>query len=73
MTLIFPTVAEQVVAEFESATKTVSLVALATKRLDAERRTIYQSGRVIEFTFDDDSTLEIRGQGKSHHYVTRLP
>ena len=77
--LSFPTQAEQALAAFNSATKTISLITICNKmggvRADKykPRGGLRFGTRVIEYTFDDDSSLEITGQGKSHKVETFLP
>ncbi len=62
------TLAEQAVRDFELATKTKSLTAIATK-LGGKRNVTWQStGVPIRFTFSDGSTLVIQGRGRNHTY-----
>ena len=68
--LTFPTIAEQVVKEFESSTRTVSLATLARRR-GAEVRKLWPGG--TEYIFDDDTTIEVRGRGRTHKYEVFLP
>lgn len=67
--LTFPTQAEQVVQQFEAATKTTSLAKLA-KQMGAMVEK--QWDRTI-YTFDDDTSIEVKGRGRSHQYETQLP
>jgi hypothetical protein len=69
MTLTFPTIAEQVKAEFQAATKTTSIATLAAKR-GADKRKLWDG---IEYTFDDDTKLITRGRGSNHTIETELP
>lgn len=72
MTLSFPTLAEQAFAQFRHSKRTVSLVPICDG-LGGERRVFYSNGKVIEYTFDDDSSLQIRGVGRNHKVQTFLP
>jgi len=69
-TLTFPTIAEQVAEEFRNKTKTVSIVTLAARRgADIERT--FEG--VTTYTFDDDTSLTVKGRGKAHEIETHLP
>ena len=69
MPLTFPTMAEQAVAEFRNATRTASLARIARRRgAEVERKwdhTLY--------TFDDDTSIEVRGRGRAYKIETFLP
>lgn len=67
--LSFPTMAEQAIAEFESATKTVSLATIC-KRLGASVEKKYPT---TTYTFDDDTSVTVQGTGANHRYETHLP
>ena len=69
MQLTFPTMAEQVVAAFRNATKTVSIVTLA-KQQGAH---VTKANGVTEYRFDDDTTITVRGKGCSHQVESHLP
>lgn len=69
MPLTFPTLAEQALAEFRSATKTISLATIC-KRRGAEKFFQYP---VTIWTFEDDTSVEVYGSGKAHKAVARLP
>jgi hypothetical protein len=71
MTLTFPTIAEQILFEFNHSTKTVSLATLAHRR-GAHISKARWEGR-ITYTFDDDTSLVTKGRGKSHKVWTELP
>jgi hypothetical protein len=76
MTLTFPTIAEQVLAEFNSSTKTVSIATLARKRGAHVNKThsYWMANKwMIIYTFDDDTSLITRGRGKSYRVETQLP
>jgi predicted lipoprotein with Yx(FWY)xxD motif len=70
MTLQFPTIAEQVLDEFNNAKKTVSLATLAKKR-KADKVTDFEGTTV--YTFDDDTSLIVKGRGKSYRVSAELP
>lgn len=67
--LAFPTMAEQALEEFRSATKTVSLAAIA-KRRGADQVHHWDH---IEYVFDDDTSIQTRGRGRSHKIEVLLP
>lgn len=68
--LTFPTIAEQVVAEFHSATKTTSIATLAKKRgADVEKS--FDAGTT--YRFDDDTSITLKGTGANHKIETHLP
>jgi hypothetical protein len=69
-TLTFPTIAEQVLAEFRASTKTVALATLAKKRGADVTRTFEGE---ITYTFDDDTSLVTSGHGKAYKVRTELP
>ena len=70
MTQLSPTLAERALATFRNSPRTVSLVTISADLL-GQRRNFYDQGRrVIEFRFDDDSGLQIRGTGKNHSVTT---
>jgi hypothetical protein len=71
MSLTFPTIAEQVLFEFNHSTKTVALITLARKR-GAEVTRSYMTGNLI-YTFDDDTSLIITGRGKNYKVRAQLP
>jgi hypothetical protein len=71
MPLTFPTLAEQVIQEFETAKKTVSLSKIARKKAWGEK--VVNFGRETIFMFDDDTTLHVRGRGRAHKYWSELP
>jgi hypothetical protein len=64
-----PTLAQQAVNQFRNATKTISLAVIA-KRLGAEK---FQHFTHTEHVFDDGSSLEVRGRGRSHKVEVLLP
>lgn len=68
MTLKFPTQAEQALATFRSATKTISLAKIAHD-LGAE----VTPGTITTYTFDDDTSITVSGRGKSHRVETHFP
>ncbi len=70
MTLTFPTQAEQALAEFRSATKTVSLSTIA-KRRGADRE--HEWPNTIIWTFDDDTSLVVTGRGQAHKVEVMEP
>ena len=70
MALTFPTIAERVLEEFRSSSKTVSIATLARKR-DADKETDFWGTTV--YTFDDDTALIVKGRGKAHQVRTELP
>ena len=69
MSLTFPTQAEQVLEQFRTSTRTVSLATIARKRgAEVERHwdhTLY--------TFDDDTSLKVSGRGRAHKVEVLLP
>ena len=70
--LTFPTMAEQAVAEFLDATRTVSLATIAKRReADVSHRGF--APRVTVYTFDDDTSIEVTGRGPAHKATTHLP
>lgn len=70
MPLTFPTQAEQCVNEWRAIKdRTVSLATMARKR-GAEFNQMWDHKA---FTFDDDTTIEIRGTGRNHQVTTQLP
>lgn len=69
MPLTFPTIAEQVLTEFNSATKTTSIPVLACKR-NAE---VIRDWTRTVYTFDDDTSLVVTGRGKQHRVEALLP
>lgn len=69
MPLTFPTQAEQVLAEFKTAAKTVSLATIA-KRRGAD---VMRDWQQTVYTFDDDTSLVVTGRGKAHRVEVRLP
>lgn len=69
MSLTFPTLAEQAVAEFEAATKTVALATIA-RRMGAD---VKRTAHGWEYTFDDDTSITVSGVGRAHKYETHLP
>jgi hypothetical protein len=72
MPLTFPTIAEQVVAEFRAATVTVSISTIARKHNGS--RAVGNTGEKIKrWTFDDDSSLETTGQGRAWKATTFCP
>jgi hypothetical protein len=71
MTLTFPTIAEQVLTEFNSSTKTIALSTLARRRKAEITRSFFSSA--IIYIFDDDSSLITTGRGKSYKVSTQLP
>jgi hypothetical protein len=73
MTLQFPTQAERALETWQSYPGTISLTIIC-ERYGGSRELYYEHGkRIIEYTFDDDTAVVIRGQGKSHQAETRLP
>lgn len=71
--LTHPTLAEQAIALKRSATKTISVVKIARK-LGAEVTYRWDArGLTITYTFDDDSSLTVRGRGKYHYMEAHLP
>ena len=73
MTLSHPTLAEQVVAAKKAATKTVSVVKIARKLGGVATHRWDARGLTITYTFDDDSSLTVRGRGKYHQMEAHLP
>jgi hypothetical protein len=71
MTLTFPTIAETVLMEFNSSTKTISLATLARRR-KPEIIHSFWTGTTI-YTFDDDTSLITTGRGKSYKVTAHLP
>lgn len=71
MTLTFPTMAEQALAEFRSSTKTTSIATIA-KRMGATVEKEAWTGKRI-YHFDDDTTLEAKGAGRGLQAETFLP
>jgi hypothetical protein len=71
MPLTFPTLAEQVIQEFEAPGKAVSLTKLAREKAWAEE--VIDFGRHRIFMFEDDTTLHVRGRGRAHKYWSELP
>ena len=71
MALEFPTMADRAIADFEGATKTVSLVVIA-KRHGGERDRKAPDNSIV-FRFDDDTALVIEGRGRGHRYRAELP
>lgn len=69
MALEFPTMAERALKEFRDATRTVSLATIA-KRHGATR---VQHWDHVEYVFEDDTTLTVRGRGRNHQVKTHLP
>lgn len=69
-TLTFPTIAEQVIKEFEDSQKTTSLAVLAARRGCHTERTFEG---VTTYFFDDDTSIEVKGRGAAHAYEARLP
>lgn len=72
MPLTFPTQAEQAIARFKALTKTISMATIALE-MKAGKEKLYDNGRVILWHFDDDTTVEIRGAGKSWRAKALLP
>lgn len=74
MALEFPTMAEQALAEW-NATHVLGGVGKVAKRfgtVDVDRR--WEGlGLVIEYTFDDDTSLRCTGRGKAHKVEAMLP
>lgn len=70
MTLQFPTLAEQALAEFHAATKTVSLAKIA-QRMGAD--VAHKWPAITTYTFDDDTSLVVTGRGKAHRVEAQLP
>lgn len=68
-TLKFPTLAEQVAAEFRAATETISIATLA-KRKGA---TVEKTWTATLYVFEDDTILSVTGRGKNHKITTHLP
>ncbi len=61
--------AEQAVAEFLSAKKTISLTRVARQYgADVEKR-----GKITIYIFLDDSCIEVEGRGKGHTFTTFHP
>jgi len=71
MTLQFPTMAEQALAEFNASTKTVSIATIA-KRMGATVEKDHWTGK-RHYHFDDDTTLVASGAGKALKVETFLP
>lgn len=73
MALEFPTIAEQALAEW-NAKHVLGGVGRIAKRIgaDVERRWD-RDGLVIEYTFDDDTSLRCTGRGKQHKVEAMLP
>jgi hypothetical protein len=70
MPLTFPTQAEQCIADWRAITnRTVSLAAMARER----GAFFEQMFDCKSFTFDDDTTIEIRGTGRNHKATAHLP
>lgn len=72
-TLTFPTMAEQALAEWNEK-HILGGVGLIAKRhgADVERRWEGQL-LIIEYTFDDDTSLRTSGRGKAHRVEAMLP
>ena len=75
MPLAFPTMAEQVLADWrkQSAVKTVALSTIAMKygaQVDKQRSF---DGVTWTYTFDDDTSLAVRGVGANHKVECMLP
>jgi len=70
MSLTFPTIAEQVAEEFKNSDKTNSIATIAARRGASIDRTFEG---VTTYTFDDDTSLTVRGRGKAHEFETHLP
>lgn len=73
MTLQFPTLAEQTVAAFNAKTKTAPFEEFA-KKFGGEK-TVRRAfdGKVIEWVFDDETSVTITGAGLSHRIEIHLP
>lgn len=67
--LMFPTEAEQVLAAAKNGQ--IRSIAAEAKRRKAERRKPVAGW--TEYTFDDDSSLMVRGRGKSYKVEALLP
>jgi hypothetical protein len=71
MTLTFPTIAEQVLSEFATSTKTISIATLARRRGANISKSSFATFTI--YTFDDDTSLVTKGRGKSYKVWTQLP
>jgi hypothetical protein len=69
MTLSFPTYAEQCLAAWRAHPTTIALREIARRY----RATKTKRGNVTEYSFDDDTRLEVRGKGRSHKVEALLP
>ena len=67
--LTFPTQAEQALADWRAQTKTIALTTICVRH--GGQRTGNKPR--IEYTFDDDSSISIEGQGQAHKVQTHLP
>ena len=65
--LTFPTIAEQVVTEYN---ETNTCIAKLAKRRGA---LIERNYPTITYTFDDDTSIETSGHGKGYRFTTYLP
>jgi hypothetical protein len=68
--LTFPTIAEQVLAEFENATRTTSISTIAKQRGGCKE---IEWPSTIVWRFDDDTSLTITGRGCNHSVEVHLP
>lgn len=69
MTLQFPTMAEQVLKEFQDATGTTSIAKIAARH----KAEVIKHWDRIEYVFDDDTSLITTGRGEAHKAWTELP
>lgn len=66
--LTFPTQAERAIQAFCS--RQFKSLAVACHKLGGSRETLWDC---VEYTFDDDTTVRIRGRGRTHSFEAILP
>jgi len=72
MPLEFPTIAEQVLAEFRTRPEGRSLSLIATQRGATVTRQRFPNAHIL-YTFDDDTAIRTTGAGRNHTAETLLP
>ena len=73
MPLKFPTMAQACYDAWLAAPRTISLAVIACRHGATCERTTDFDGVLWTYSFDDDTSLSVRGKGKSHKVEVQLP